>query len=85
MENTMQSFEIPEMKDIKYISFKHTTSDDKVGVLHLKNINNMKVRFKTLYNTNVFDLVEFQGKTSTIREALIEVKYNKAQLFCRVE
>ena len=54
-ENTMQSFEILEIKDIKFISFKHTMSDDKVGVLHLNNMNNIKVRFETLYNTNVFD------------------------------
>ena len=78
MENTMQSFEIPEMKDIKYISFKYTTLDDKVGVLHFNNMNNVKVRFKILYNTNVFDLVEFQGKTSTTREVLMEIKHNKA-------
>ena len=32
-----------------------------------------------------FDQVEFQGKMSTIREALIEVKHNKAQLFYSVE
>ena len=73
------------MNDIKYISFKHTTSDDKVGVLYLNNMNNTKVRFETLYNINVFDQVEFQGKTSIIRYALIELKYNKSQLFYGVE
>ena len=48
IDNIMQSFEIPEMKDIKYISFKNTTSDDKVRVLHLNKIYNGKVRFETL-------------------------------------
>ena len=74
----MQSFEILEMKDIQFISFKHTTSDNKVATLYLNNMNNVKNRFETLHSTNVFDQAEYEGETSTIRKVLMNVKYNKA-------
>jgi len=60
-------------------------SDDKVGALHLNNMINVKVRFKTLYNTNVSDQAEYEGEISTIREILMIMKYKKAQLFYGVE
>ena len=47
--------EIPGMEDVKYISFKHTSLNDKVGALHLNNMTNVKIRFETLHNINVLE------------------------------
>ena len=73
------------MKDIKYISFKNTTLNNKVGALHLNNMNNIKVRFESLHNMNVFEEVTYEEKIGTIRDILLSIKYNKAQLFMGIE
>ena len=78
IDDIMQSFEIPEMKDIKYISFKNTILDDKVGALHLNNMNNGKVRFEILHNTNIFKELTYEEKISMIRDILLSIKCNKA-------
>ena len=41
------------MEDIKFISFKNTTIEDKVGVLYLNEINNILVRFESLLEVNM--------------------------------
>jgi len=48
IDHTLKELEIPGMEDIKYISFKNTSSNDKVGALYLNNMTNVKVRFKIL-------------------------------------
>ena len=66
------------MKDIKHIFFKNTISDDKVGALYLNIMNNGKVRFETLHNTNIFEEPTYKEKISAIRDILLSIKYNKA-------
>ena len=85
LDNTLQELEILRIEDIKYISFKNTSSNNKVRALYLNNITNIKVRFKTLKNTNVLEVTEYEGKKGSLREILLRIKYNKTHLFVGVE
>ena len=73
------------MKDIKCISFENPTLDDKVRALYLSNVNNRKVRFETLHNTNIFDEVTHEGDANSIREIILSIKHNNAPLFADVK
>ena len=77
LDNILQELEIPGMEDIKYISFKNTFSNDKIGALYLNNMANVKVRFKILKNTNVLEVAEYEDKKGSLREILLGIKYNK--------
>ena len=70
--------EISGMEDVKYISFKHTSSNDKVGTLYLNNMTNVKVRFETLHNINILEQASFKEKTGSLQEILLSIQYNKA-------
>ena len=48
MDEKLQNFKILGIENIKYVSFKNTILNNKVGALHLNNINNVKVRFETI-------------------------------------
>ena len=66
------------MEDIKYISFRNTTLNDKIGSLHLNNMTNIKVRFEILKNTNILENARYEDKQGSLREILLEIKHNKA-------
>jgi len=66
LDNMLIELEISGMEDVKYISFKHTSSNNKVGSLHLSNITNVKARFETLYNTNILEQAFFEEKIGSL-------------------
>ena len=72
------------MEDIKYISFRHTASNN-VSALHLKNMINVKDYFKILKNTNILENARYENKQGSLREILLGIKNNKGQLFVGVE
>ena len=60
----------------KYISFKYTSSNNKVSALYLNNMINIKVRFETLHNINVLEQASFKEKIGSLREILLSIQYN---------
>ena len=73
------------MEDIKYISFKDTSSNEKVVSLHINNMNDIPVQFKSLIGINVQDEANFKGENNNVRNLLLNVKYNNTPLFTGVE
>ena len=83
VDNDMQNVRLP--KEIKYISFKQSTSDIHFGVLHINEMNNMDVQFEILFDIKESDRVEYKEKIYTVRKVLLSIKYNKAPLFVAIE
>ena len=85
MNSLLQSKEIVNIEDIKFISFKNITIDNKAGALHLNKVNNMLVRFESLLEVNTKEKVIYNGEKNNLRITLMVIKYNYAQLFVGVE
>ena len=77
LDNKLQELTIPSIEDAKYISFRNTLSNDKVGALYLNNMNNIKVQHETLMDINMLEEVEYNTKKASVREILLSIKYNK--------
>ena len=73
------------MNNVKYISFKDTSSNEKIASLYINNMNDIPVRFKSLIGINIKDKVYYNGKSDNIRNLLLEIKYNYIPLFVGVE
>ena len=73
------------MDNIKYISFKYSTSNNKVGSLYLNNISNIKVCFETIKQVNVLEKAISSDQEGRVREILLSIKHNNTQLFVEVE
>ena len=73
------------MEDIKYILFKDTSSNEKVVSLHINNMNDIPVRFKSFIGINIQDKANHNGNNDNIRNLLLKVKYNNALLLIGVE
>ena len=76
---------IADMDDVKYISFKDTLLDNKIGSLHLNNMNDIPVRFESLVGVNVKDKVHYNRETNNVRNLLMKVQYDNAPLLTGVE
>ena len=46
----------------KYISFKHTNIETRIGCLYANNCKNIKRRFEILYNLDVNGMVQMEDK-----------------------
>ena len=72
-------------KNLRYISFKESSPDIWLYVLHINEMNNVETRFESLFNTRVEDRVKFEEKIEILRDIILSLKYNKAQLFIGVK
>jgi len=43
----------------KYISFKESTSNQRLGALHINEMNNVETRFELFENAKVMDQVTY--------------------------
>ena len=46
----------------KYISFKYTNAETRIGCLHANNCKNIKGRFEILYDLDVNGIVQIEDK-----------------------
>ena len=68
-----------------YISFKESLPDVKLYILHISKMNNVETRFESLFNARVVDRVKSKREIGFLRDMILAVKVNKAQLFVGVE
>ena len=67
IDGKLQEIDIGNMDDIKYISLKHTSSEDKVESLHINNMNDRNIRFESLLEANAKEEVVFQKERDNLR------------------
>ena len=67
IDGKLQEIDIRNMDDIKYISLKHTSSEDKVESLHINNMNDRNIRFESLLEANAKEEVVFQKERDNLR------------------
>jgi len=70
---------------MKYISFKNSISDIRLGALQINKMNNVETRFESLQNINLFDHMIINSKTASLREMFLSMKINNTLLFIGVE
>ena len=73
------------MDDIKYVSFKDTSLNEKVASLHTNNMNDIPVWFESLIGINTQDKANFKGENNNMRNLLLSAKHNNTLLFGGVE
>jgi len=69
----------------RYMSFSHIAPDDKLGCLHLNEINNIKGRFKILNNVNANNNSMMGEEQAELRDHLLSITVNDTQLFIGVK
>ena len=60
----LKSIKIGKGKYSRYVSFKGTDLNDRIGCLHLNEMTNVKAKFDLLEEVNVKDIVIYQEKDS---------------------
>ena len=58
----MQGLNLWDRNYTKYVSFKDTNTDIRLGALHANNMINTKSKFKILENVSVNQLVKVKNK-----------------------
>ena len=61
-------------KGTKYISFKNSTSDVRLDVLYINEMNNIEVKYEFIKNVDLSEEIEYQDKTAKFKEMILEVK-----------
>ena len=69
----------------KYVSFKESIKDMRLCALHINELNNVEIRFESLYNVKVFDRVSYKDQTGVLHDMLLLIKVSKINLFVRIE
>ena len=67
------------------MSFKDTSTNDKLGILHLNELNNISVRFETLNNVQTDELAIINKEQAELQDILLQIKVNDMPLFIGVE
>ena len=70
---------------IKYISFKNSTSQMRIGVLHINSMHNIAAKYKYITNAHINDIVLYEGETESLKEIIIAVKKDGANTFIAAE
>ena len=70
---------------IKYISYKNTTSAERLASMHANEYKNVKARYETLNNIKVNDSVNCKDKPCELKDLLLLQTANKTQLFLVVK
>lgn len=70
-----------------YMSYKHTTSDERLAAMYRNDRNNIKSRYETLFEVNLKEEVWDNKKDQYVKleEFLVEVKHNENPLFLAIE
>ena len=69
----------------KYISFRLSSSLQRLAAMHSNDMLNPKARFETLYNTNLNDTVLYQGLEYKLKNLIRIVEVKDMKLFLAIE
>ena len=72
-------------KHSRYMSFKGTDTNNRIGYLHLNKITNVKAKYNILERVSIIDEVYYKGKKGELCDFLLEIKNGTILLFIRVE
>ena len=70
---------------MKYMSFCRINSQARLGYLHANNCNNVKGRYKILFNQDMNYLVEIEDGMTMMKNYLMNVSIGGNKLFISVE
>ena len=60
----------------KYISFKHTSLETRIGCLHANNCQNVKGNYEILYNMDMNKIINIEDKQRFLKNYLINIMIN---------
>ena len=70
---------------IKYILFKNSTSQMRIGALHINSMRNVAVKYKYITNVHINDIVSYEGKIASLKEIIMAVKKDGTNTFLATE
>ena len=56
---------------IKYVSYKHTTSEEHLASMHANECKNRKVRYKTLFEIKIDNSISCQNESYELKDLLL--------------
>ena len=59
---------------MKYVFFKETDADIRLGALYANNMINIKSKFKILENLSVNQLIMVEDKVQNVKDYLLNLK-----------
>ena len=69
----------------KYISFKKTNTQIKLGILYSNNLRNIELEYEIFKDLDINNTVQVRGKEYNIKDYLLELEVDKVKLFIVVE
>jgi len=70
---------------IKYVSYKNTTSAERLASMYANECKNVKARYEILYDIKVDDWVTYKDNLYELKDLLLLQTANKIQLFLAVK
>ena len=74
-----------EFKRFQHVSYKLTSSKQRLASMHANEMNNEKARFETLYETQVEDKVFVENEKIALADVILSAKHNDIELFLAIE
>ena len=53
---------------IRHVSFKHTTTEDRLAAMHYNEMKNVKARYENLCNVRTRQLIETDEETLSVEQ-----------------
>lgn len=76
---------IANCKSLKYVSFKHTSTEEKLKALHINDFKSDTPNFDMLYDTEMSTTVTYRGKKGTLRDMILHIEKDGHKIFNEVE
>ena len=67
------------------MSFKHSTDQMRLGLLHVNAMKNTPVQYEFITEASLVEKVVYKGQELELRDALLEVKVDSEKLFVAAE
>jgi len=80
-----QQLNTSKMQEMKYVSFKTTTSEMRIGAMKANEWINIKSRFETLFNVNKHEIIMKNGIQETLKTCILKQEHNGIKLFLAIE
>ena len=77
----LQNCQFQSGKYAKYVFFKNTNLEIKLGTLYVNNLNNIQVKYEVLHNISVVETIKFESKEHSLRDAILNMKIGQNNLF----
>jgi len=74
-----------KMDTLSYYSFINGTAEQRNEAIVFNRLQNVKMKYKIIKNTNVKEIVKMNGVDMTMRKALCGIKVNNETIFQAVE